>query len=122
MKFEKGVLTAEQHYDLLLDRGLIIPDKDRFIQYLKTIGYYRLTGYMYPFQLADGSHKFKNEITFDFILGHYLFDKKLRIILLDVIERIEVALRTRIGDLFALKHGPHWYLSDIHFNKKKFAR
>ena len=33
----------------LKERGLIIDDEAKALGYLKTIGYYRLSGYLYPF-------------------------------------------------------------------------
>lgn len=117
MRFTKLAETPENHYALLLRRGLEISDPDRFYKYLKNIGYYRLSGYMYPFQLADGSHSFKPGIHFDTILQHYLFDKKLRFLVLDVIERIEISLRANISNTLALHFGPHWFLSGQYFNQ-----
>lgn len=114
--FSKPAKTSAEHYDLLIERGLEIKDKDRLLRYLKHISYYRLTGYMYPFQTSDGSHKFKEKVSFDKILNHYLFDKKLRLLILDYIERIEVSFRANICDIMSLKYGAHWYLESDLFN------
>lgn len=116
MKFEKPPQTPEEHLNLLIHRGLKIDNSERFYRYTKTVGYYRLTGYMYPFQENDGSHKFKNNITFDYVLNHYLFDKKLRLLLLHEIERIEISFRAIICNVYALKFGAHWYLNLDLFN------
>jgi abortive infection bacteriophage resistance protein len=98
---------------------LTVLDTNRFYKYLKNVGYYRLTGYMYPFQLADGSHTFKQPTSFDLVLNHYLFDKKLRFIILEAIERIEISIRTNISNTMALKFGPHWYLDQNYFDNSK---
>ena len=37
----------------LKERGLIIDDEAKALGYLKTIGYYRLSGYLYPFRQSD---------------------------------------------------------------------
>ncbi|PBQ30550.1 hypothetical protein CNR22_01780 [Sphingobacteriaceae bacterium] len=118
MKFDKPPQTHEEHYHLLIKRGLKIDDEARFYKYTKTIGYYRLTGYMYPFQSNDGSHNFKTPVSFDTVLEHYLFDKKLKLILLHEIERIEISFRAIICNTYALKYGSHWYLDDSYFNDK----
>ena len=115
--FTKPAKTSEEHYDLLIERGLVINDKARFLKYLKHISYYRITGYMYPFQ-TDETHTFKKNVSFDLILDHYLFDKKLRLLLMDYIERIEVSLRANICNVMSLKYGPHWYLDEGLFNDK----
>lgn len=114
--FTKPAKTSEDHLNLLLERGLLITDKERFIKYLKHISYYRLTGYMYPFQ-KDSTHEFKPNVTFEIILDHYLFDKKLRLLLMDYVERIEVSLRANICNIMSLKFEPHWYLDSNLFNK-----
>jgi abortive infection bacteriophage resistance protein len=71
---------------------------------------------MYPFQHRDGSHNFKNPISFQDIIDHYRFDKKLRFLLLDAIERIEVALRANFCNSMSMAYGPHWYLDGNLFN------
>lgn len=118
-EFIKPAKTEEDHCELLSERGLTIDSKERFLKYIKNIGYYRMSGYMYPFQSNDGSHTFKEPITFDKILNHYVFDKKLRLLLLDYIERIEVSIRANISNIMSLKFGAHWYLdSDLFYDKK----
>ncbi|WP_332019601.1 hypothetical protein [Kaistella sp.] len=52
-KYGKILFTSEQHIELLKRRGLLINDEERAVKYLYTIGYYRLTGYM--FHLKDKS-------------------------------------------------------------------
>ncbi|MCW3084864.1 MAG: hypothetical protein JWP12_2230 [Bacteroidetes bacterium] len=70
---------------------------------------------MYPFQ-TNASHTFKEKVTFELILDHYLFDKKLRLLIMDYIERIEVSLRTNICNIMSLSYGAHWYLDPSLFN------
>lgn len=117
--FDKPPKTTEEHIALLKERGLIIDNMDRAFKYIKHIGYYRLTGYMYPFQLADKSHKFKENVTFDMVIRQYLFDKKLRLLILDYIERLEVSIRAQVSDTMSLSYGAHWYLNDELFDNKK---
>lgn len=93
----------------LKQRGLIIADETRAERYIDNIGYYRLSAYMYPFLSAPKTaHQFKTGVTFDRVLRLYRFDKKLRILLFNEIEKIEVAFRAavvntitdRTGDIF----------------------
>ena len=93
----------------LKQRGLAIADEARAERYIDNIGYYRLSAYMYPF-LAEPktAHQYKPGITFDRVLRLYRFDKKLRVLLFNEIEKIEVAFRAavvntitdRTGDIF----------------------
>lgn len=39
-----------QQLDILQTRGLLIDDEKQALVYLKTLGYYRLSGYLYSFR------------------------------------------------------------------------
>lgn len=113
MKFDKPAIDADAQVALLRSRGLLIPDEDRAKRYLRFIGYYRLAGYSLPFQNnynADGSHRFLDGVSFDDVLDLYVFDRKLRLAVMDALERIEVAFRAVLSQSMSERHGPHWYL------------
>lgn len=96
----------------MIERGLIVDDEEKTKHYLHQIGYYRLCGYTLPFQRGgDGNdrHEFKNPVEFSVILDRYVFDRKLRLLLLDAIERIEVSFRASLSNSIAQRHTPHWY-------------
>ncbi|WP_396159516.1 Abi family protein [Flavobacterium sp.] len=116
MKYEKKPFSCEEHVEILKDRGLKIPNEERAIKYLNTVGYFRLTGYMYHLQENDGTHKFKGEVSFDDIINLYQFDKKLRGIINEYLERVEVALRAKLTNYFSVNHGFFWLA-----NKDLFA-
>lgn len=109
MKYEKNPLTTDGHIHLLIERGLSIPDKERAKKYLSTIGYFRLTGYMYHLQKNDENHKFKVGICFNDIILHYHFDKKLRALVNEYLERIEVALRSKLTNYYSINNGFYWF-------------
>lgn len=96
---------------LLKERGLQVDNESAALDYLARIGYYRLSGYWYSFrkleldqdedgkityrrldEFEDGSH-FKDAVHL------YVFDKKLRLLALDALERIELAIRVDIAHL-----------------------
>lgn len=111
--FVKPALSLDEQINLLLERGLVIKDEPRARHYLKYIGYYRLSGYSLIFQKSGsvaGPHAFKDGVTFDDILDCYIFDRELRLLVMDAIERIEVAVRTVISNTMSERHGPHWYM------------
>jgi len=109
MKYGKLPFTPDQHVELLQSRGLVISNEERAKRYLNNVGYFRLTGYMYHLQRNDGSHQFLDDVTFDDVILHYQFDKKLRVLVIEYLERIEVALRARLTDKFSVSHGFYWY-------------
>ena len=105
--YNKPALSLNQQIELLISRGLVIPDKEKAEHHLKFIGYYRLSGYMAPFYASKNS--FKPEANFEQILDLYNFDRILRLITFDAIEIIEVAMRTVLTDTLSLKFNPHWF-------------
>ena len=95
--------NTEEQLELLHSRGLLIDNEKVASLYLKTIGYYRLSGYLYPFREMDNTgtgrrDRFVKGSRFDDVRKLYIFDKKLRGLALDALERIEIALRVNIVD------------------------
>jgi abortive infection bacteriophage resistance protein len=110
MKYSKPALSIADQIAALESRGLYIPDKSKAAHYLSHISYYRLRAYTYPYQdNRDPNHPFVKPVNFDDILNDYVFDRKLRIIVFDSIEKIEVALRTQIIYQFSCNYGSHWF-------------
>ncbi|WP_144311447.1 Abi family protein [Desulfonatronospira thiodismutans] len=63
---DKPALSLEEQIKLLSRRGLLIQDPSRAFHYLQYIGYYRLSGYFWPFQVPnDHEHKFQADTSFD---------------------------------------------------------
>lgn len=108
--YAKPALSHAELVARLEQRGLTIPDRGRATRYVRHIGYYRLSPYMIPFQERDGTHIFDPGTTFDDVLTLYVFDRKLRLLVLDALERVEVAIRAALTDTMATRHGPHWYV------------
>ncbi|MHA3684261.1 Abi family protein [Leucobacter sp. HY1908] len=100
----------------LADRGMVIPDKERAVRYLRHIGYYRLSPYTIPFQRPGPGHLFEEGTTFDEVLDLYVFDRSLRLLVLDAIERVEVAVRAALTDHMSTAYDDaHWYINPDHF-------
>ncbi|WP_165603103.1 Abi family protein [Devosia elaeis] len=87
---------------------MVITDQVKAEECLSRIGYYRLSAYWYPFResqlVMQAGHQFevvgdnfKAGTTFSSCLELYVFDKKLRMLVMDGLERIEVAVRTDIA-------------------------
>jgi abortive infection bacteriophage resistance protein len=109
--YEKPPLTIEQQIALLKSRGLVFDDTQQVSQHLQFISYYRLCGYALEFEEKhEKLHRYKSGTTFEQVLDRYVFDRKLRLLVIDAIERIEVAVRTVMTNQLALRHGSHWYM------------
>ncbi len=110
MEFDKKPLTIDGQINLLIDRGMDIPNKDKTRQLLSNISYYRLSAYWYTFlDHPKTAHKFFPNTTFDSVLNTYIFDRKLRLLIFDEIERIEISLRTKLIYEYCLEAGNNWY-------------
>lgn len=95
--FLKPFANAHDLILLLQSRGLIIEDAVKAERYLQFIGYYRLSAYMYPLlQMPKAQHRYKPNMSFSHVMMLYRFDKKLRLLLFNEIEKIEVAVRSTI--------------------------
>src|SRR5690606_24837614 len=82
---------------------------------LENVSYYRLSGYMFHLQDKDNSSNFIDNVEFGDIINLYTFDKKLRGIFLEYLERIEVSFRTRVLNTYSVLHGFYWYLDPSNF-------
>lgn len=92
---------------------MAVPDHALATHSLQHISYYRLRAYWLPFEdvaPAAGEHKFKAGTCLDDVLALYVFDRKLRLLIMDAIERIEVSLRGCWAHHLAMKYGSHGYL------------
>jgi abortive infection bacteriophage resistance protein len=109
MSFNKRAFSHTEHIDLLKSRGLIIEDDKLALHYLENVSYYRLAGYWWPMQSDKENHTFKPNSNFKDVINLYNFDRELRIILFDVIEKIEISLRTKM--IYHLSHefDPWWF-------------
>ncbi|WP_036878001.1 Abi family protein, partial [Prauserella rugosa] len=100
LRYEKPPLTVDALLTLLSERGLHFPDPDKAGRYLRHIGYYRLSPYTIPFQQRDRwpAHIFREGTTFEDVLDLYVFDRALRLLVTDALERVEVAVRAALTD------------------------
>lgn len=106
MEYSKSPLTYEQQADQLIRRKLEANRED-IIQCLQNISYYRLSGYLFPFRQPDES--FKKGTSLQLIRRRYTFDRQLRLLVLDGIERMEIAVRTDLVYHFAHAYNAFGY-------------
>jgi abortive infection bacteriophage resistance protein len=95
---------------LLKQRGMLFNDEQSAHHFLENISYYRLKGYWWDMQDDIALHTLKPNTYFEDIIERYNFDRRLRLILFDAIERIEIALRTKMIYHLSLAYGSLWYL------------
>lgn len=115
MEYRKPYLTFDQQLNLLKLRGIEVADDARALQILSSIGYYRLSAYVYPFrellpeERQVGRHYRSDTIepgvNWSHVEGIWNFDRSLRLRCLDALEIIEVGARTQIAHVLGA-HDP----------------
>lgn len=107
--YNKPSLSIPEQIALLEQRGLKIEDPAETAHFLENVGYYRLAGYWQIFQSDPTTHTFNHGATFKQIIELYNFDRELRLLILDAIERIEVSFRSRMINEMCKHHDPLWF-------------
>lgn len=110
---------------LLQSRGLDVDNTERAEHYIRNIGYYRFSAYLYPLlQMPKETHCYKTGSTFQDALNLYCFDKKLRLFLFNEIEKVEIALRSALANIVAEETDNIFWMTDasVFANEEKFNR
>lgn len=93
-----------------------MPDESIGRSMLRVIGYYRLSAYTLPFQQGHLPDKpFRTGVSIGDIQALYTFDRELRLLVMDALERVEIGLRSALVNRMCLEYGAHWYMERAHF-------
>lgn len=106
----KPPYTIADQIALLTQRGMSFRNVADAPHHLENISYYRLKGYWWDTQTDTVNHIFRPGTYFEDIIERYNFDRQLRLILFDAIERIEIALRAKMIHHLSLSYSGLWYL------------
>lgn len=101
--FNKPWLPFADQVEILISRGLLVPDKPAAEAFLSHVNYYRFSGYCLAFE--EEHHKFLANVSFADIRAAYEFDLALRDLLTEALEIVEVDLRTCLSHHFGKIHG-----------------
>ena len=115
--FSKTYTSPEDLVKLLMSRGLQVSNEAKAAAYIRNIGYFRLSAYFYPFlKKPKNLHQYKKRSSFNKVLKLYRFDRKLRLIMFNEIEKIEVAIRsTMVNIVCAETNDPFWMTNARYF-------
>ncbi len=121
----KPPLTIEQQIHQLERHGMHIPDRDKAQRFLSTVNYYRFSGYALEYRRSVHSSDYMPSANFDTIVKIYDFDKALRHILRNYLEKAEVYYKTQIAYTFSLlkcQESPHnqHYLPGNYYKADRF--
>lgn len=99
---------------------MIIEDKALAESQLACISYYRLSGYWFPFRVRNtegrATNQFEPNTHFSDAVNLYEFDRSLRSLVLDAIERIEIAIRTQFTYHIGHKYGAFGHTDPNNFH------
>jgi len=99
-EYAKPWLSVDEQIDRLAGHGVGIEDRGRAMSVLHSVGYYSLTGYLYPFRASeqhiDSDGRTRIRVLSDYRAGTTLrhaedivdFDRRLRMLVMDGVERI----------------------------------
>jgi Abortive infection bacteriophage resistance protein len=94
--------TFEEQLKILEDRNMKIEDKQSSIEILKMTNYYRITAYALQFKNSKG---YDSKASFNNMHRLYKFDKRLRHLILEILESIEISLRTYMAYHLSIEYG-----------------
>ena len=118
--YAKAPLTFAQQLQQLQSRGLEVADQSAALTQLASISYYRLSGYWYPFRTRDAAgvvgSSFVPGSGFEQVIELYEFDRHLRLLILDALERVEIAIRTRITYHMGHRYGAFGHTDATNFH------
>ena len=115
--FKKTALPIKDQIKLLKERGLVINDDQETEHFLNNISYYYLSAYFKAYQKPDDQFLYKT--TLDDVLKLYSFDRKLRLLFLNALERIEKSFKTQFVYHLSIKYGPNCLTDNEIFEKHK---
>lgn len=111
--YDKQPISVGEQINLLESKGMEFYDRAFATRILSIIGYYRFSGYAYPFRNVVDNSGFAEYTSFEKVYSIYEFDRSLKSLLFFYLGQIEIAFRTLIIDKFSIgTFNALWY-SDV---------
>lgn len=109
MSAGKPPKTYREQIQILRDRGLEVPNPQAAEDCLAHHNYYRLSAYRFPLAIPGDPDRFQSGTRFDDLWELYHFDRALRQLVAEAVERIEVSVRSRWAYVLGHAHGSQAY-------------
>lgn len=116
--YDRKATSIEEQVELLISRGLEIEDVEFARNALLQVGYFRFKGYCLPYYKENDV--FHENAQFEDIYLNYRFDERLRLLLFQIVEHIEVELKSVISYHFALEYGSLGHYNVINFKNEHY--
>jgi len=110
--FDKPALSRDQQIELIRERGLDLGSEVAARHLLQFVGYFRLSAYfhaLYDVEHDGEGHKFRKGATFDQVVEMFDFDRRLRLMLFDAIEKVEVGFKACLSNVLSDSNGAFWF-------------
>jgi len=118
--YQKPPLSCAQQVALLSSRGLVVSDQSQAEEFLSQVNYYRFSAYCLPFEIKR--HQFYPGVTFEEVQRLYEFDRRLRFLIDEALEVVEISIRTMVSYYLASQHGAFAHEDHtIFFDQSKHA-
>lgn len=122
----KPFKSVDDQIAILQDRGMEICDDEFARRALREIGYYRLSGYSYPYRAVQAetgllSDNFIEGTTIEKVVKLYRFDQELRAVTGLQLAKIEIVLRVMISHELG-RVDPYIHLSPHKLGKKAWDK
>ena len=108
--------TYEEQVSIIENKGFIVANRTECINFLHQANYYRLSAYFLPFCQEDKTYL--PGIPMKRIQRIYEFDQRLRALIFESIQEIELYLRTQFAYYSGHKYGPLGYLDSSNFSQR----
>ncbi|MCK4564183.1 MAG: Abi family protein [Verrucomicrobia bacterium] len=109
MPFNKPPKSYAEQVEILKGRGLLIPDEAFAEHCLRHHNYYRLSAYRFAFTTPGNPDQFIAGTSFDNLWGLYCFDRRLRLLVMEGVKRLEISVRTNVAYTLAHTYGVFSY-------------
>ncbi|MGX5716798.1 Abi family protein [Arthrobacter sp. MAHUQ-56] len=115
----KPFRSLEEQLDLLISRGLAINDRATAANFIHRTNYYRLSGYLRPFQKDPGAgdNTFRPGTSLDEVERIYDFDQQLRLLVGSAIAEFEVEFRAVLAYKLAERLSPTGYVLERNYKR-----
>lgn len=107
---------------LLQQRGMNVEDPIAAERFLTRVNYYKFKAYLYKFEAPHPTldHHYSDETSFQEVYRIYKFDRKLRLLICDMLERFEIAVRTKWAQELSQKRGAFAHEEPANFKNPNF--
>ena len=118
MAYTRFPISIIDQIALLKSRGLAFADESYATHVLEYISHYRFAAYLRPMESEKTMHQLHAGASFENVLALYEFDAKLRALIFDAIQKIEISIRSKMIHEFSLAHGAFWFFDESCFSDK----